>query len=85
MHVHAGETGADDHRIERTGMLRLGVLIRHAFSEVFSGISGLPGMWGYIASVSNLFQRHSVRNRGAAGKRVIAVGRLPIPGDDALG
>jgi hypothetical protein len=42
-------------------------------------------MWGYMALVGNLFRRHSVGNRGAAGKRVIAVGRLPVPGDDELG
>jgi hypothetical protein len=42
-------------------------------------------MWDYLASVGNLFRRHSVRNRGAAGKRVIAEGRLPVPGDDELG
>src|ERR1700730_17010842 len=33
-HVHTGETGADDHRIERASLLHLGVLIRHAFSDV---------------------------------------------------
>ena len=45
-HVHAGETGADDYGIERASLLQLGVLIRHAFSEVLSGISGLPGHVG---------------------------------------
>src|SRR6266567_1763372 len=43
-HVHAGETGPDDHRIERASLLQLGVLIRHAFSEVHSGISGHVGL-----------------------------------------
>src|SRR5712671_4531119 len=33
-HVHTGETGADDHRIERASLLQLAVLIRHVFSDV---------------------------------------------------
>ena len=42
-------------------------------------------MWGYVASVGNLFRRPSVGNSGAAGERVITESRLPVPGDDELG
>jgi hypothetical protein len=35
-HVHTGETGADDYGIEPASLLQLGVLIRHAFSDVLS-------------------------------------------------
>jgi hypothetical protein len=84
-HVHTGETGADDHRIEYASLLQLGVLIRHAFSDVlFIRFFRLPGMWGYVASVGSLFRRHSVRNSGATSERLITEGRLPVPGDDEL-
>jgi hypothetical protein len=36
-------------------------------------------------SVGNLSQWHSVRNRGATGKRIITEGRLPVPRDGKLG
>src|SRR5438094_6427897 len=36
-------------------------------------------------SVGNLFQGHSVRNRGTTGKRRITEGRLPVPSKDKLG
>src|SRR6202030_4187383 len=43
-HVHSGETGADDHGIERASLLRVGVLIRHAFSYVLvPGTFRMPG------------------------------------------
>ena len=35
-------------------------------------------------SVGNLIRGHSVRNGGATGKRVIAKGRLPVPGNYEL-
>jgi hypothetical protein len=34
--------------------------------------------------VGNLFQWHSAGDWGATGKRLIAEGRLPAPGDDEL-
>jgi hypothetical protein len=42
-------------------------------------------MWGYIASIGNLFQRHSVGNSGAAAEGLITESRLPVPGNDELG
>ena len=33
-HVHTGETRTNDYGIEHASLLQLGVLIRHAFSDV---------------------------------------------------
>ncbi len=41
-------------------------------------------MWGYIASVGNLFRRHCVRNSCSTGKRLIPEGCLPVPSNDEL-
>src|ERR1700730_11481729 len=85
-HVHAGETGANDYGVERASLLQLGVLIRHAFSDVLfiRYLRVAQGVRGYVASVGNLFRRHSVRNRGAAVEGLITEPRLPVPGDDEL-
>src|ERR1700751_1084768 len=51
-HVHASETGADDHGIEHASLLRLGVLIRHAFSDVPPNryLPGCPGPYGAMSA-----------------------------------
>src|SRR5260370_28438627 len=83
-HVHASETGADDHRIEHPTLARLQVPICHSFSDdLLSDIFPIPlGVEAMIRPrrvLGNLFRRHSVRNRGATGKRV-----MPVLGDYEL-
>jgi hypothetical protein len=42
-------------------------------------------MWGYVASVDNLFWGPLVWDSRATAKRLITEGRLPVPGDHKLG
>jgi len=42
-------------------------------------------MWGYVASIDNLFWGPLVWDSRATAKRLITEGRLPVPGDNELG
>jgi hypothetical protein len=42
-------------------------------------------MWGYVASIDNLFWGPLVWNSRATAKRLITEGRLPVPADHKLG